>query len=208
MAREGFHDVLFPLPLLKGARGGPTRRTQVTKLASGSEIRRSRWSQSLRRWSLTGAPMGLAEAQAVLAFFEAREGRRFAFAFHDPLDGSSAAAGDEPTAFDQHLGAGDGGQTVYGFRKAYGVAHRRIDLVRPGTLTVGIDGAEVPASAYTLSGDRDRLTFAAPPPAGASVTAGFLFDVPVRFETDELDFEYGVDGASIPGLSLVEVRLP
>ena len=51
------------------------------------------------------------------------------------------------------------------------------------------------------------VTFTAAPAVGAAVTAGFLFDVPVRFDTDRLDIELtsfdAADAASIP---LIEVR--
>jgi uncharacterized protein (TIGR02217 family) len=48
--------------------------------------------------------------------------------------------------------------------------------------------------------------FASAPADGAGVTAGFLFDVPVRFDTDRLDIELnGFDGAEAPSIPLVEI---
>ena len=44
------------------------------------------------------------------------------------------------------------------------------------------------------------------PPAGAAVTAGFAFDVPVRFDTDELDIDLSAFAAGeIPKMPLVEI---
>ena len=41
---------------------------------------------------------------------------------------------------------------------------------------------------------------------GAAVTAGFLFDVPVRFDTDRLDIELtSFDAAEAPAIPLIEV---
>ena len=37
---NGFHDILFPLDIALGARGGPERRTQIVELASGDDIYR------------------------------------------------------------------------------------------------------------------------------------------------------------------------
>ena len=46
---------------------------------------------------------------------------------------------------------------------------------------------------------------AAPPP-GATVTAGFLFDVPVRFDTDELTLDLSAFTAGeIPKVPLIEI---
>jgi uncharacterized protein (TIGR02217 family) len=44
------------------------------------------------------------------------------------------------------------------------------------------------------------------PVADATVTAGFLFDVPVRFDIDRLDIELtSFDAASAPAIPLIEV---
>ena len=45
------------------------------------------------------------------------------------------------------------------------------------------------------------------PAAGVLVTAGFEFDVPVRFDTDRLDVTWDLDRlGSIASIPLVEVR--
>ena len=54
------------------------------------------------------------------------------------------------------------------------------------------------------------ITFAqaAKPPAGAVVTAGYLFDVPVRFDTDflEIDME-AFEAGAIPRIPLIEIAV-
>ena len=50
------------------------------------------------------------------------------------------------------------------------------------------------------------VTFAVAPAVGAAVTAGFVFDVPVRFDTDRLDVELSsFDAADAPNIPLIEV---
>jgi len=45
------------------------------------------------------------------------------------------------------------------------------------------------------------------PGPGAAVTAGFLFDVPVRFDTDYLEVDLSAFAAgAIPKIPLVEIR--
>ena len=43
-----FHEVRFPTDIARGARGGPERLTQIVALASGREVRNSRWAHSRR----------------------------------------------------------------------------------------------------------------------------------------------------------------
>jgi uncharacterized protein (TIGR02217 family) len=46
------------------------------------------------------------------------------------------------------------------------------------------------------------------PDVGAAVTAGFLFDVPVRFDTDYLEVDLSAFAAgAIPKIPLVEIRV-
>ena len=45
------------------------------------------------------------------------------------------------------------------------------------------------------------------PAAGAAITAGFLFDVPVRFDTDYLEVDLSAFAAgAIPKIPLVEIK--
>ena len=46
------------------------------------------------------------------------------------------------------------------------------------------------------------------PADGAAVTAGYLFDVPVRFDTDYLEVDLSAFAAgSVPRIPLVEIKL-
>ncbi|MEM0927806.1 MAG: DUF2460 domain-containing protein [Pseudomonadota bacterium] len=211
MDSAGFHDVAFPASITVGARGGPRYVTDVTALASGGEIRQARWGQSLRQWDVAGAVTDLAKAQALLAFFEARQGRRFAFRFRDPLDHSSAPAGSQPSSTDQVLGTGDGSTAVFPLVKTYGdepyTVTRPIALADAASLSAAVDGEELPSGDVALSTDGQSAVLASAPAAGSVVTAGFLFDVPVRFDSDELACLIGAQGASLPAITLREVRL-
>ena len=45
------------------------------------------------------------------------------------------------------------------------------------------------------------------PPPGVAITAGFLFDVPVRFDTDFLEVDWSAFAAgAIPKIPLIEIR--
>jgi uncharacterized protein (TIGR02217 family) len=75
---------------------------------------------------------------------------------------------------------------------------------------VAVAGVEVAGSAFTCDTTTGVVTFLAGhiPAAGAAVTAGFLFDVPVRFDTDFLEVDLSAFAAgAIPKIPLVEIRL-
>ncbi|MEO1658897.1 MAG: DUF2460 domain-containing protein [Pseudomonadota bacterium] len=211
MDRPGFHNVMFPVAITVGARGGPGYATDVTQLASGGEVRQSRWSRSLRQWDVAGGVTDFAAAELLLSFFEARQGRRYAFRLRDPIDHSSALGGAAPSPTDQTLGTGDGVSTVFPLIKNYGQAPytvtRAIALADPASLRMAVDGTELSPTDAVLSADGDAAVLTTPPQAGATITAGYLFDVPARFDRDDLEFLVGAQGASLPAVPLREVRL-
>ena len=83
---------------------------------------------------------------------------------------------------------------------------RRIVKPVTGTVRVARGGVETVAG-WSVNATSGVVTFAAAPGAGVLVTAGFEFDVPVRFDTDRLDVTWDLDRlGSIASIPLVEVR--
>lgn len=206
-----FHEVAFPVSVALGATGGPERRTEIVTLASGREVRNARWADSRRRWDAGSGVKSLADLAAIVAFFEERRGRLTGFRFRDRLDDRSGAPGSQPAATDQVLGSGDGARTVFALVKHYGSVHapwtRPIEKPVAGSVVVAVAGAEVAPPAVSVDATTGLVTFAVPPPAGATVSAGFRFDVPVRFDTDRLDVDLSAFAAGeIPSIPLVEIR--
>lgn len=205
-----FHAVRFPLDISLGARGGPERATDVVTLASGREERNSRWVHSRRRYNAGYGVKSRADMQAVLAFFEERRGRFHAFLWRDGLDYSSDGT-EEPTALDQVIGTGDGVRVSFALTKRYGANFdpylRPITKPVAGTVMVAVAGASLAAADFSLDALTGLVTLDAAPAMGAAVTAGFLFDVPVRFDIDRLDVELTSFGAAeVPAIPLIEVR--
>ena len=202
-----FHHIRFPLDIALGARGGPERRTDVVTLAGGGEKRNGCWAHSRRRYNAGYGVKSRADMQAVLAFFEERRGRLHGFLWRDGLDHSSGGPVPQPT--DQVIGVGDGDRTEFQLTKRYGAAFdpylRPIAKPVSGSVRVAVDGVEL-VSGWSVDVTNGVVGFAAAPTDGASVTAGFLFDVPVRFDTDRLDIELnGFDGAEAPSIPLLEI---
>ncbi|ODR94716.1 glycoside hydrolase family 24 [Methyloceanibacter stevinii] len=209
-----FHDVRFPTRVARGSRGGPERRTEIVVLGSGYEERNSRWADSKRRYDAGYGIKSLDDLHAVLAFFEERRGRLHAFCWKDWSDYKSCAPSEAPAATDQAIGLGDGATSAFQLAKTYGAAYapwaRTIALPVAGTVSVAVDGVVQDAETYALGTNTGLVTFlpGAVPPADAPVTAGFEFDVPVRFDTDRLEIDLSdFEAGSIPQIPIVEVRL-
>lgn len=201
---DAFHDVSFPLRVALGARGGPVWRTEVVPFADGHEQRIARWQQSRRRYDAALGVRSAADARAVMAFFEARQGRRFSFRWHDDADFASGAS-DIVMPTDQALGTGDGQRTDFALVKTYhsGSAsfQRRILLPVLTSVRVAVSGVET--TAFNLVDGVVRLIV--PAPTGAVVSAGFTFDVPARFDTDELSVGIDAGAIDLGEIPIVEV---
>jgi len=205
-----FHEVRFPDDISRGARGGRERRTQVVELASGDEERNASWADSRRRYDAAYGIRRADDLAAVIAFFEARNGRLHGFRWKDWGDYRSGLPSTPVMPIDQTLGTGDGATTVFQLVKRYESGSqawvRRIVKPVTGTVRVARGGVEA-VSGWSVDATTGVVTFATAPGAGVIVTAGFEFDVPVRFDTDRLDVTWDLDRlGSIASIPLVEVR--
>lgn len=204
-----FHNIRFPLDVALGSRGGPERLTDVVTLVSGVEERNARWAHSRRRYNAGYGVKSKADMQAVLAFFEERRGRFHSFLWRDGLDYSSSGT-DAITPLDQTIGTGDGATLSFQLVKRYGASFDPYDrpITKPvaGTVRVALAGVEQ-LSGFTVDPLTGVVTFVSAPGDGLAVTAGFEFDVQVRFDSDRLDVELSsFDAAEVPDIPLIEVR--
>lgn len=207
---SGFHNVLFPLKLARGAVGGPERSTEIFELGDGREARNSTFAGSRRRWEVSSAIRSLDELAQITAFFEARRGRLHGFRFRDPADYKSCAPSATPTPLDQLIGIGNGIIVTFQLTKLYSDsagAYARV-IAKPVVASVRVakGGVELPPSAFVLDGATGKVTLTVAPLAGVEVRAGFSFDTPARFDTDRLDVALDAfDAGRVVSLSLVEI---
>lgn len=206
----GFHEVRFPVALSFGSSGGPERRTEIVTLTNGFEERNTPWEHSRRRYDAGTGLRSLSDLEAVTAFFEARRGQLYGFRWKDWSDWTSSGHSAAPAAGDQRLGTGDGQTRVFQLAKTYvdgaGSYTRPIRKPVEGSVRVAFDGVDV-AEGWAVDPTTGLVTFDAAPNEAVEVTAGFAFDVPVRFDTDRLLVSIAsFHAGEVPSIPVVEVR--
>ncbi len=205
-----FDEIRLPLKVLYGSAGGPQFRTEVVTLPNGREQRNQVWSQARRVFDARTGLQSPADLAVLVAFFQARAGRARGFRLRDGTDFSSAPDGrSAPRGNDQPLGTGDGSTVTFQLVKRYPGGKepipRPIRKPVPGSVIVARDGV-LQTTGWSVDTTTGVVTFATPPAEGQILTAGFLFDVPVRFDTDRLAITSHDDAQGSAPIPLIEVR--
>lgn len=200
---------------------GPAFSTQITQVDSGAEQANRRWLHPLRSISIPQGVRDMETFEALKNHWLIMGGPFQTWPWRDPTDFASCPltrVNEVPTVAlgDQPLGTGDGATVEFQLIKRYTVGAQTYDrpIYRPivSTVLIGIDGVAIgdvsPPASATVSRNGGVVTFADPPGVGAVLTAGFLFDLEVRYESDDtfngIMRTFGVSGfADIP---LQEVR--
>ena len=204
-----FDNVRFPTSISRGSTGGPERRTDVVATASGREERNARWANSRRHYHAGYGMKSLDDIHALVAFFEERRGKLHSFRWKDFADYKSCAPSAQIAATDQVIGTGDGSTRVFQLVKRYGSGirdyQRKVTAPVAGSAVIAVAGViSTPVTVDVLTG---LVTFAVAPASGAVVSAGFEFDVPVRFDTDAISINLAhFAGGDIPDVPLIEVQ--
>jgi len=214
--REGiqmaFHDVRLPARLAFGSTGGVERRTEIVTLGSGFERRSTPWAHGRRRYLIGANLRSLDDMAALTGFFEARRGRLYGFRFRDFADCKSCAPGGAVGPLDQVLGEGDGLRRGFQLLKAYGEGETALarTIAKPveESVQVAVGGVELPPDAFAVDPSTGMVTLNTAPGDGATVTAGFEFDTPVRFDADRIEVTLeSFDAGRMAAVPLVEVRV-
>lgn len=200
----------------------PRFSTNVAAAFNGDEVRNRNWSHPLRRFKLPEAVRYHAQYEALQDHWLVMGGPESSWPFTDPLDFASVPLElpnvvPETSPTDQIIGVGNGSQRVFQLTKTYerqGATYTRpIFLPHVASVMVALDGgdpATAPGGPYTWEVSRPggEITFDVAPRTGLTVSAGFLFDVAVRFERDD-SFDGIVQSYQVSGfadLDLLELR--
>ncbi|MDD3182307.1 MAG: DUF2460 domain-containing protein [Alphaproteobacteria bacterium] len=176
-----FHEVRFPDDIAYGASGGPAYSTSVISTASGYEQRNMNWSAARGRWDVSSGLKRASQLETLIAFFRARKGKAHGFRFKDWTDYKATG---------QQIGLGDDEtqvfQLVKGYESGAGSETRTITKPVSGTAVIYAGGVKV-TTGVSVNTTTGIVTFSEAPVQGTIITADFEFDVPVRFDTDEMD---------------------
>lgn len=196
-----FHEIQFPPKIAYGAAGGPEFNTTVTTTFAGFEQRNVNWLKSRGRWDISTGIKHKADMDAVIAFFRARYGKAYGFRFKDWSDYQGIG---------QNIGTGNGTQTAFQLKKTYvsGAGSYIRDIRKPvsGSISIYLNSV-LQSSGYTIDYPTGIVTFASAPGNGVLVAADYEFDVPVRFDTDQINVR--ADGPARfvwDAIPIVEIR--
>ncbi|HUG46430.1 MAG TPA: DUF2460 domain-containing protein [Sphingomicrobium sp.] len=203
---DSFDDVSFPIAIGAEASVAPAFSTNVVTSASGNEYRNSNWQQARLRFDAGPGIRSDSDIETLLSFFRARRGPAVGFRFRDPYDFSSNGMTGTPTPLDQMIGTGDGAISRFELTKNYSDGEsRRITRPVPGSVQIAVGGVEQ-VTGWSLE-EPGQILFETPPAAGAAITAGYLFDVAVRFAEDRIEVNRATFLAGeAPSVPLVEIR--
>lgn len=197
-----FNETQFPNDISYGAMGGARYSTDVVETFSGWEQRNINWSESRGQWNVSHGVKTESQLATLIAFFRACRGKAIGFRFKDWSDYSAA---------NQIIGTGDGVLTAFQLVKSYTAGSITVDrkITKPvsGTIQVYKNGV-LQVSGVSTDLTTGIVTFTVAPALGVVVTANFQFDVPARFDTDELGISLDTFAlGSWNSIPIVEIRL-
>jgi len=191
-----FAETQFPADISYGATGGPVFLTDVVTTVSGHEQRNSKWSQARARYNVASGVKTEAQWQALIAFFRARRGKAVGFRFKDFSD---YLAVNQPL-----ISLGDDEyQMVKRYVSGSVVSERVITKPVAGTVKL-YRNSLLQVSGWSVDTTTGIITTA----LTGTLTVDYEFDVPVRFDTDELALSMdSYNAGSWNNIPLIEVRV-
>lgn len=176
--------------------------TIVIQTASGSEQRVARWQRGRQKFSVEYGPRTPASMAIVAAFFRARGGKARGFRLKDWTD---------YTCTDEALTNPYPNKTIQ-LKKTYtsgGVSEARLIQKPCNNATFVLKCNTVPmvvTTDYSIDYTTGIITLVATPASGDVFTWSGEFDVPVRFDTDQMDLHaISVGGQSWSNIPMIEV---
>jgi len=198
-----FIEERFPEDISMGSTGGPQFLTNIITVGSGFEQRNVNWKDARAVYTVNHGVKTQQQIIKLISFFRMVRGKAIAFRYKDWLD---------YTAVGENIGTGDGVTTSFQLTKTYNFGVNGIDYIRKiskpvnGTVIIYVNGIQ--DNTVTIDYTTGLVTFNTPPASGAIITADFEFDVPCRFDTDQMSIS--IDTATISSwdqIQLVEVKL-
>lgn len=180
------------------AQVAPMFATQIVIVDSGAEQANARWANALRAINIPDGVRDHATFEALKDHWLIMGGPAHTWPWRDPTDFASiplVTVNTAPvvTGLDVTIGTGDGVTTSFQLFKRYTLGgfnyDRPIHYPVVSSVLVRVDGVDTeavsPVNNWSVTREGGVVTFDTAPGVGDVVTAGFLFDLQVRFENDE-----------------------
>lgn len=204
----------FPDDIAEGSQGGPGYSTSIVVVRSGQESRNVLWSYPRHEFDVAYGVRSIGQLESLIEYFHAVGGMAYGFRYKDFADFKSCRTEDTPAATDQVLETDDfiNYQLIKTYTKGSFSRQRVISKPVDGTVLVAVNDVPMDAgsSAYPWSVDTTTgiITFDSGVvlDSGDEVSAGYEFDVPVRFDTDRLVTVYEQYLAGSASVPLIEIR--
>lgn len=192
-----FINTLFPTDISLGSIGGPEFLTAIVELRNGVEHRNIVRKYPRARYNIGYGIKTQDQLDRVRSLYYVTHGRAYGFRFRDPSDHSAERT---------ELGIGDDKKRVFPVSKTYRVGEftftRRITRPVKDGFKVYVNAK--PIANWVLDEDEGQITLAHPLSQGAKLEASFMFDVPVRFETDYLPIK--IEAHNVVSIYDIELR--
>jgi uncharacterized protein (TIGR02217 family) len=188
----------FPDNIAFGATVGPTYLTVVTPVYSGRDGRIVAWSQSRIRFDVGRRAMNAADTATLDAYFRAVKGRAYGFRIKDWTDSTCTVL---QGVLVPQITAG-----VYQLAKQYvtGALFETRFIQKPVAGTVSIyKNSVLITTGLALDNTTGLVTITPTPGGGDALSWAGQFDVPARFDADEMKKQI-IDRAGAGGDLLVD----
>ncbi|MBL4807837.1 MAG: DUF2460 domain-containing protein [Rhodobacteraceae bacterium] len=212
------HDVRLPESISNGAQYSTKRRTEISVLANGNERRSTPQRDSRRSMNIAFGIRRDSDVGQIVDLWEIVQGELFAFRVQWPLDFKSCDPRFSALSDDQLIGVGDGAVIDFQLVKTISIGAqsyvRNVTAIVADSILVAVDGlAQVEGVDFTADYDTGIISFTAPVPDTLEITAGYEFDLIMRFQGGDLvavmdswaGDGVGWDYGSVPEINLVEV---
>jgi len=193
-----FAEIQFPNSIAFGSTSTPEFNTNIVTMKNGSEQRNINWNSCRLKYNVLNGIKTKVELMELISFFRARKGMAIGFRFKDWSDYSATS---------QILGTGDDSTTEFQLIKTYisGTAYSRT-ITKPvsGSLSIYIDNIET--TDYIINSTTGIITFNTAPLNTQEIKADFEFDVPVRFNNDNLEISMdSLNSGKVKEIELIEL---
>lgn len=205
----------FPDNISYGSVGGPKYNTTLVIVDSGREYANINWNNARHEFNAAMGVRSTSELSDLIRFFHNCKGRAHHFRYKNWLDYKSCDVEDVITPLDQIFGVGNGTLKDFQLVKNYTLYEiQELSYVYtvkkpvPNTIVVAIDGiTKIKDIDYTIDYTTGIVTFITAPSSNSILTWGGEFDIPCRFDIDELQVSLDFYQHGSTNIPIVEVRI-